>query len=126
MLYSQPTDEEEKQDIAKTATIADSWIHGLDGNKLKPMAKAIGRVVAATNYEGEANLILFAAWCDSIRSLMPIYDIPLGLSQVQAATWFLAGTAKQWWTGNMRYARVWASANFGRSFYCIERTVSAQ
>ena len=48
MLYSQPTDEEEKQDIAKIATTADSWIHGLDGDKLKLMAKAIGRVVAAT------------------------------------------------------------------------------
>ena len=99
MLCSQPTDEEEQQEIAKVTATADSWIHGLDGDKLKPMAKAMGRVVAATNYEGESNPIMFAAWCDSIQSLMPMYDIPPGPSQVQAATWFLAGTAKQWWTG---------------------------
>ena len=99
MLYSQPTDEEEKQDIAKTATTTDFWIHRLDGDKLKSMAKAMGRVVAATNYEGEPNPIMFAAWCNSIRSLIPMYNILPGPSQVQAATWFLAGTAKQWWTG---------------------------
>ena len=59
---------------------------------------------------------MFAAWYNSIRSLMPMYDILLGPSQVQAATWFLAGTAKTVVDGDMCYVRVRAFANLGGSF----------
>ena len=34
-------------------TKAEQWIRGLRGDKLKPMAKAMGRVVAASIYHGE-------------------------------------------------------------------------
>ena len=78
---------------------ASQWIKGLCGAKLKPMAKAMGKVVAATEYAGEPHPTTFAAWCDSVRSLMPMYDIPPGPSQVQVATWFIKGVVKDWWTG---------------------------
>ena len=88
-----------QKEFAETTIKAEEWVRELKGDRLKPMAKAMGRVVAASNYGGEPHPIAFAAWCDSIRSLMPMYDIPTGPSQVQAATWFLTGVAQDWWTG---------------------------
>ena len=88
-----------QKEFAETTIKAEEWVRELKGDRLKPMAKAMGRVVAASNYGGEPYPIAFAAWCDSIWSLMPIYDIPSGPSQVQAATWFLTGVAQDWWTG---------------------------
>ena len=78
--------------------LADQWVRDLNGAILKPMAKSLGRVVAATNYGGEPHPTVFAAWCDSVKSIMPMYDVPPGPSQVQTATWFLTGRAKSWWT----------------------------
>ena len=46
---------------------ASQWIKGLCGAKLKPMAKAMGKVVAATEYAGEPYPTTFAVWCDSVR-----------------------------------------------------------
>ena len=40
---------------------ASQWIKGLCGAKLKPMAKAMGKVVAATEYAGEPHPTTFAA-----------------------------------------------------------------
>ena len=88
-----------QKEFAETTIKAEEWIRELKGDRLKPMAKAMGRVVAASNYGGEPHPIAFAAWYDSIQSLMPMYDIPTGPSQVQAATWFLTGVAQDWWTG---------------------------
>ena len=78
---------------------AEQWIRGLRGDKLKPMAKAMGRVVAASTYNGEPNPTAFTAWKESIYSILPMYDVPPGPSQVQVATWFIGGKAKEWWTG---------------------------
>ena len=78
---------------------AEKWVRDLRADKIKPMAKAMGRVVAASTYAGEPHPIAFAAWCDSIRSLMAMYDIPQGSSQVQVATWFITGPVKTWWDG---------------------------
>ena len=65
------------KEFAETTLKAEAWVRELKGDKLKPMAKAMGRVVAASNYGGEPHPTVFAAWYNSIRSLMPMYDVPL-------------------------------------------------
>ena len=74
---------------------AEQWIQRLRGDRLKPMTKAIRRVVAATTYNGEPSPIAFTAWKESIYSFLPIYDVSPGPSQVQVTTWFIRGKAKE-------------------------------
>ena len=77
----------------------ETWKRDMASEQLKKMAKAVGKVVAATDYLGDPNPTLFSAWRDSIESLMQVYDIPKGPAQVQAAAWFLKGRAYEWWAG---------------------------
>ena len=78
---------------------AEEWIRGLRPDKIKPMAKAMGKVIAATSYAGDPHPSVFAAWCDSVRTAMAMWDVPPGPSQVQVATWFVKGAARTWWDG---------------------------
>ena len=50
-----------QKEFAETTIKAEEWVRELKGDRLKPMAKAMGRVVAASNYGGELYLIAFAA-----------------------------------------------------------------
>ena len=77
--------------------LADRWINGLHGDKLRPVAKALRRVIAATTYSGESSSTFFTAWKESIYSTTPLFDIPPGPTHVQTAVWFLEGKAKDWW-----------------------------
>ena len=105
---------------------ASQWIKGLCGAKLKPMAKAMGKVVAATEYAGEPHPTTFAAWCDSVRSLMPMYDIPPGPSQVQVATWFIKGVVKDWWTGKCAAREYGSLQTLDEFFSAVEEEFQAQ
>ena len=40
---------------------AEEWIRGLRPDKIKPMAKAMGKVIAATTYAGDPYLFVFSA-----------------------------------------------------------------
>ena len=96
-LHAQ-TESDTKQ-LHEVVERAEKWVRDLRADKIKPMAKAMGKVVAASSYAGEPQPITFAAWCDSLRALMAMYDIPPGSSQVQVATWFITGPVKTWWEG---------------------------
>ena len=50
--------------------LADRWINGLNGDKLRPVAKALGKVISATTYSGESSPTFFAAWKESIYSML--------------------------------------------------------
>ena len=59
---------------------AEEWIRGLRPDKIKPMAKAMGKVIAATTYTGDPHPSVFAAWYDSVRTAMAMWDVPPGPS----------------------------------------------
>ena len=84
------------QRMQQSVKEAEDWVRRLSTNKLKPMAKAMGRVISATSYGGDPQPMVFAAWCDSVRTAVAMWDLPPGPSQVQAATWFIRGRAKAW------------------------------
>ena len=77
----------------------EDWADGLDMSSLQRLAKGTGRVLSGREYSGDPNPTLFSAWCNSIRTLVKVYNVTPGPSQVLAASSFLTGRAWNWWAG---------------------------
>ena len=98
----------------------EEWAEGLDMSSLQRLAKGTGRILSGRDYAGDPNPTLFAAWCNSIRTLVKVYNVTPGPSQVLAASSFLSGKAWDWWAGVQTSRRYLDMGGLEEFFHAVQ------